>query len=66
MNECEAGKINTYTPSTTLTVEYVGYNDSAKVINALTQLLDQADLTHNQQRSVAEWVWMEYGRGGDQ
>jgi len=50
----------------TITVGRRDASDSIKLMDAIEQVFDKADLTHNEQKSVAEWVWMEYGRGQDQ
>ncbi len=50
----------------TINVGRSGASESIKIMDAIEQLFDMTDLTHNEQKSVAEWVWMEYGRGQDQ
>jgi hypothetical protein len=40
--------------------------EETKAIHIFSMAMDMFDLTHNQEKAVAEWVWMAYGRGGDQ
>ena len=38
-------------------------SESCKAIHCISELLNKLDLTHNQQMSIAEWFYVEYGNG---